>query len=358
MTSQNTQTKIITNKNITIMKKAIKTAALLAVAMMPVTATAQSNLIKAFDDFTGDKKLKEYIKVNAYTEKDDKDNTMASYYYSYKFEMPLSKRKCIEPVCEAFNKDTGEAYKTHIKNAGIDSEPFVTIAYGKDLDRNMSYGKFINRNYMVMFVKDGKDSLKRYAYTIVWYTDTVKNKFCGMLEKYYGPDPAALRSRNTGHTGNNFSLSEYSVYKPYLPKNTLKQLKRILGNGNGHKFDSQLEENIKWMEKLVDEGYIPKINGNYTLTYNDSIKTDTDFLLRFGNLRAAYKINMREGGVDDTMLNTGLVNKIVELCDNYGHVLSDSTKKMCIDSIKELQDITPDEYLDGFLGEAIKKLKR
>lgn len=311
MTSLNTQTKIITNKNITIMKKAIKTAVLLAVAMMPVTATAQSNLIKAFDDFTGDKQLKEYIKVTAQTEKDNKSNTTTSFYYSYKFEMPLSKRKCIEPVCEAFNKDTGEAYKTHIKNAGIDSKPFVTIAYGKNLDRNMSYGGFIDRNYMVMFVRDGKDSLKRYAYAIVWYTDTVKNKFCGMLEKYYGPDPAMK-----GHTG------KWNV--------------RYYGKGN----------------IIVDA------NDKNIIIPNDKIKKDTDFLLRFGNLRATYKKNAKQRGVDEVMLNTALISKIVELCDNYGHLLPDSTKEVCIESIRELQSLTTDKYLKGFLEEAITKLKK
>lgn len=311
MTSQNTQTKIITNKNITIMKKAIKTAALLAVAMIPVTATAQRNLIKAFDDFTGDKKLKEYIKVTAQTEKDDKSNTTTSFHYSYEFEMPLSKRSCIEPVCEAFNKDSGEAYKTYIKNAGIDDNPFLTIAYGSELDKSMSYGGFIDRNYMVMFVRDSKDSLRRYAYTIIWYTDTAKNMFCGKLEKYYSPDPA------------------------------------IKGNTRG------------WNVRYYGKGnIIVNTNGKNIIIPNDKIKKDTDFLLRFGNLRATYKKNAKQRGADEVMLNTALISKIVELCDNYGHLLPDSTKEVCIESIRELQSLTADKYLKGFLEEAITKLKK
>lgn len=82
-----------------------------------------------------------------------------------------------------------------------------------------------------------------------------------------------------------------------------------------------------------------------------------DFLKRFGNLRVAYYAVLDEGGSNKLTICTGIVNKILELCKSYGSLLNESEKVTCMDSIKEMQKRSKDNYLKALLNEAINELK-
>jgi len=341
------------NKKHTVMKtlKAITVA--VALAITPLTMTAQENLEAAFDKFLNDKSVKDGVTHNATIENDEKTGKPITYYHQYDFTLPMSCRKQLDNVLEAFNKDTNKAYSVYIrpqndKSQDLDNlsntdiqlrlgkkgimvsgdrsvlmqyskdliEPLVRVSYGKNLDHNIDYGMHPERNYNVMLVRDCQDSLSRYAYAVVWYVDSAANKLCGSLGKVYGKDPRKVKKQKTGF---NF-LGDYST-----------------------KIGSEAIQSLREMND----------NDNSEYEINNSI----DFIKRFGNLRAAYKTSIKEGGENDTMLNTGLINKMVELCKLHGKKLSTNEQDLCVSELKELQADTYDKYLKHLLGVAIKYMR-
>lgn len=308
--------------------KAITVA--VALAITPLTMTAQENLRASFKQFLNDKSVKENVETNAYIENDEKTDKPLSYYYRHSFSLPMSSRKQLNAVLEAFRKDVGKAYTVYQRgqrkgykgNSSETLSPFVNLAYGKNLEKRMSYGVHPDRNYNIMLVRDSQDSLCRYAYAVVWYVDSATNKLCGTLDEMYGKDPRKVEKPT-------FGLGS-------LPSSGLNSMPNASNMTNEDLLNLY---NLYKMSKGGDE---------------DTINNSIDFLKRFGNLRAAYKKNLREGGVDDTMLNTGLVNTIVELCKKHGKILSTAEQDLCVNELKELQRITDDKYLKQLLGVSIK----
>lgn len=297
-----------------------------------VAASAQDNLIKAIDDFVGNKSLVEYIKVSTYTENKNGGAKPTSYMYQYKFELPMNKKKELSPVLAAFNKDTGVAYQVHTKDAGLNDNPLVEIAYGEKLNKSRSYGSYKNRNYRLMLVGDKQDSLRRYFYGIIWYEDEKNNKLCGSIEKIYGPNPQKVKKDY--YYGNLASLENLNL-------DALEQLKGL--------------DKLKELDALNNLG-----NNTGAMLDGDSldsraIKTSTDFLRRFGSLRTTFK---KSSGNSKYDLRTVLANKIVELCRTHGILLNQDERKFCINSLKDMQAMEWDKYIRGLLDIAISSLKK
>lgn len=284
----------------------------LAFAIMPIGTYAQENLKKAIKDFIEDKNVREYITADMFSENKTGTNSSLSYCHTYKFNMPVNLLKKIDPLRNAFYKDTECAYNVMIKSAGSNSNENRNIAYGNQLDKQIRFGAHSNHNYMVMLVRDEQDSLKRYCYAVTWYIDKKKDLLCGSLFKIYGKDPA--RRKNT-----------YPVYT-------------MDSYGNMKKTDTENKEKHTLIK--IDQ---------------DSIRSDIDFLQMFGNLNVAYKKNIPFVFSNETLL-IGLANKILEICRKYNSLLSKNEKEICTGSLKELKKMTDNKYLSGLLTEAIASL--
>ena len=172
----------------------MRTMRLLAItllcATMPLASSAQENLKSAIQRFIADKQLVSYIKTSVSTESCEHEGVKkTSYYKCYAFELPAMKRKELDKMLEAFNKDTGVAYKVQCRDAGMDDNILSKVSYGEKLDKSWTFGSYKDRNYRLMFVRDGQDSLRRYFYAIWWTATKKEGKLSGQVVEIYSPDP-------------------------------------------------------------------------------------------------------------------------------------------------------------------------
>lgn len=284
-----------------------------ACVFIPAGLHAQENLKKAFDDFLTSKSNSEYIRTNIFSEGIDGNEGVQTYYYSHVFDMPTSKDKEIDKLRNAFNKDINKAYKVMVRSAESYSINQIKVAYGARNQKNVLFGTHSNRNYMVMLVRDTRDSLMRYSYGLVWYVDKSKNRLCGSLNIIYGKDPAReeqMRYQKMGLTQNDIEVTNVGT----------------------------------------------DANGTIIKTYTSSISSDVDFLQRFGNLTSLYKDKVRNIVTEESLV-IGITNKILSLCRNYGYLLSKGEKEMCIETLKELPQPYGNKFIKGILKESVVALK-
>lgn len=259
--------------------------------------------------------------------------TDKSFCYTYTFELPANKSKALNRIYEAFDKDASNAYNLAKRSSGISNEELLRIGYGRDLDKTIALGTHIDRNYEIMLFRDSNDSLYRYVYAIVWKEKVKEDKVWGIIYKVYGKDPKKVNSTFT--------------------RTIMKSNGEIItiNNKNGQIITHQIEP-------LSSDNNVYTNNQDVIIRTGDSpIKTNMDFLRRFGNLRVAYYAIQDEGGANKLTICTGIVNKILELCKSSGNLLSESEKTVCIDSMKEIQKHCKDNYLKALLNEAINELK-
>ena len=86
----------------------------------------------------------------------------------------------------------------------------------------------------------------------------------------------------------------------------------------------------------------------------NNIKTDTDFMLQFGNMRVAFLDAIKDAGAKT--LQTGIVVKMARMCKEYSKLLTQNEKKTCMYSINEMKEklkkTNADTFMDGMLQEA------
>ncbi|MGN1375395.1 MAG: hypothetical protein ACI4V5_02450 [Prevotella sp.] len=256
---------------------------------------AQENVKRAIDGFIDNVAIKQYIKTSVDIEKYGNATNASTYCKSYKFDLPEENNHIVNDIRDSFIKDTDSAYNVLIKDANSGNNNQMNIAYGKNLEKNVLFGTHKDRNYMIMLVRDQKDSLSRYCYAFVWYKNETRT--CGSIYIIYGKDPQFVETK------------------------TLKNL-----------------------------------NFNIKGTF---IKNDSDFFEQFGTLRVAfmkyrYDINSEEG----LYKMTALTNKIVEMVKTHKHLLNkDERTNVCFE-LANMQRQLSDKYLKGLLREAMTHLQK
>lgn len=288
------------------------------------SAKAKNNMDKAFEDFIGNKNLIKYSNSSSASRSDD-DNKKSSSLETEKLELDPSNEKLVRTLQNAFTENKKEAYYSYMRDAGLSSETFTNVLYGNNLEYRKTYGGYINRNYSMLCLKDQADSLRRYCYSLIWYTDTAKNRLYVILDKFYGPIPEKFKTMKNERV----FLQDNDEYINYgLSKKNIKRLKKLLNE----RYDINQEEK------------------------KDTITSSAEFLMYFGNLKNAYENYRREAGVTETSISTILANKIMELCRKYGHLLSQSEKKICVETLKNIQKYNHDIFIKGIFEESIKSL--
>lgn len=281
--------------------------AALVVMLLPAAAQAQENLKKAIDNMVSDNGLAEYMKVNSQIEAADNGKNNASYFYQYEFEMPQSKRKTFDAVRTAFNKDIKAAYNVATRHAGISAKQIASIGYGKNLEKTYTLGNYSARNYMIMYVRDSKDEMRRYAYALVWYDSKKKDTFFCSITQVYSLAPQKVREKN--------SIDSSGV---------------LMGG------DFDFAEASKM------------------LVWSGRVDSSTDFLRQFGVLRSTYMEGIKNQ--EELAYMTKIVNRILTLCKESGYLLNKGERNVCATGLAELTSISTDKYLAALLDEARKQL--
>ena len=277
---------------------------LLMVMMIGVVASAQESIENLFSslDARGDKTL---LSKSHYEDDGDSPSTFCHYD-----EIMMSKSdfgNLGEKFITTFTNEK-DAYKLYrlTPDASVTFNTKFSVPYGTKNEYSVTFGSHADHNYLVALFRDKNNSHKRHAYALVWYK---KGSDVIILHYHiYGDDPARVSHERV-----------------------------ITYDG----------------KQIID-------NNGYVVTGLDNleptISNDLDFMKRFGTLRASF-ISTH---ATSTLVRSGIVVKIAELCKNHGNLLTDNERATCDKSLSELikNNSLSDPYISGMLEEARIALKK
>ena len=254
-----------------------------------------------------------------------------SYCKYTEFKLPTKKKKLFGEIEKVMLNATLKAYDVYIKKPGSNAQLVKNNKYVYGVNNEYSVQLGINKShyYYGLCFNDANDPLRRHAYLYIWFKDG-SNYHCYYYH-IYGVNPA-----------------RFEEYKSSInaPKKTTKaSVVRTKTYSDGDVVVTTTYDN----------------NGNVTSTHSspwsvemNNIKTDTDFMLQFGNMRAAFLDAIK--AADSKTLQTGIVVKLARMCKEYGKLLTDNEKRTCRNSINEMKDtlkkVNADTFMDGMLQEA------
>ncbi|WP_308264283.1 hypothetical protein [Prevotella sp.] len=254
-----------------------------------------------------------------------------SYCKYTEFTLPKNKKKLFVEIEKIMLNATQKAYDVYVKKPGSNSQLVKNnrYMYGVNNEYSVQLGANKSHYYYGLCFNDANDPLRRHAYLYIWFKDG-SNYHCYYYH-IYGVNPA-----------------RFEEYKSSInaPKKTTKaSVVRTKTYSDGDVVVTTTYDN----------------NGNVTSTQSspwsvemNNIKTDTDFMLQFGNMRAAFLDAIK--AADSKTLQTGIVVKLARMCKEYSKLLTDNEKRTCRNSINEMKNTlmkaNADTFMDGMLQEA------
>ena len=254
-----------------------------------------------------------------------------SYCKYTEFTLPKNKKKLFVEIEKVMLNATLKAYDVYVKKPGSNSQLVKNnrYMYGVNNEYSVLLGANKSHYYYGLCFNDANDPLRRHAYLYIWFKDG-SNYHCYYYH-IYGVNPARFE--------------EYKSSINALKKTTKTSVVRTKTYSDGDVVVTTTYDN----------------NGNVTSTQSipwsvemNNIKTDTDFMLQFGNMRAAFLDAIKDA--DSKTLQTGIVVKLARMCKEYSKLLTDNEKRTCRNSINEMKDtlkkVNADTFMDGMLQEA------
>lgn len=254
-----------------------------------------------------------------------------SYCKYTEFTLPKNKKKLFVEIEKIMLNATQKAYDVYVKKPGSNSQLVKNnrYMYGVNNEYSVQLGANKSHYYYGLCFNDANDPLRRHAYLYIWFKDG-SNYHCYYYH-IYGVNPARFE--------------EYKSSINALKKTTKTSVVRTKTYSDGDVVVTTTYDN----------------NGNVTSTQSspwsvemNNIKTDTDFMLQFGNMRAAFLDAIKDA--DTKTLQTGIVVKLARMCKEYGKLLTDNEKRTCRNSINEMKNTlmkaNADTFMDGMLQEA------
>ena len=203
--------------------------------------------------------------------------------------------------------------------------------YGANNEYSVELGARNSHIYYGLCFKDPADSMRRHAYLAVWFKDN--RKYHCYYYHIYGVMPARFKEFKSGVRG---------ALKP-------------INKGSMLRTQTVLDDNGVTTTTYDNDGNVGVfMSRSFSSVMANEVKTDIDFMLMFGNLRAAFLDAIKDA--DAKTLQTGIVVKIARLCREHSKLLTDNEKQTCtsiIDEMKStLKKVNPDTFMDGVLQEA------
>lgn len=322
------------------MRRHIFTLALTAMAtLLPQMASAQTHVLKFYDDFK--------TRHAAYVTSIVNDDGQQSTYEAIGFTLPKDKANLLKSLCQAFDQDKPGAYSLMQQKASVPTGQDVKFRYkkgrmvyenkkthkivqvttrkkriatGDDLKKSVTLGDSPYKNYTVLWTRDKADSLYRRVVALEWWEND--GQLAGCLYNIYSRDPQRVKQ------------AEKHVVTTINP------------DGSIEKYDSSTNTTRTYLRTE------PTADDYKLATANNS----TEFLAKFGNLRAAYLDAVREQ--TELTYRTSLANRLVSLCQRSASVLSSDERQVCRDALEDMISKTvEDHYLTSLLQLAQKELK-
>ena len=251
------------------------------------------------------------------------------------FTVPSKKKSLLENMERAVIADQAKAYSVYVRKPGSNSskeQRKQAYDYGANNEYSVTLGTYPSHNYYGMCFADPNDSIRRHAYCFVWFKEDGGNYHCYYYH-IYGVKP-----------------SEFAAYK----KSRLRK-----SSGSRVRTSSYSDGTVVVTQTYDSDGNVVSTTSAPQQSAAD-VKTDLDFMLQFGNLRAAFLDAIKDA--DAKTLQTGLVVKIARLCKEKGKILSANEKKTCVNSLTDmcsvLRKTNDDSFMAGMLQEAIIGLSK
>ena len=254
-----------------------------------------------------------------------------SYCKFTEFTVPAKKKKLFAQIEKELLLAKSDAYNVYIKKPGSSSFASNRLYdYGANNEYSVELGSYMSHAYYGLCFKDPADSMRRHAYLAVWFKDS--SKFHCYYYHIYGVMPARFKEFKSGVRG----------AKP-------------INKGSMLRTQTVLDDNGVTTTTYDNDGNVRVFNSrSFSSAMANEVKNDIDFMLLFGNLRAAFLDAIKDA--DAKTLQTGIVVKIARLCREHSKLLTDNEKRTCtsiIDEMKStLKKVNPDTFMDGVLQEA------
>ena len=254
-----------------------------------------------------------------------------SYCKFTEFTVPAKKKKLFAQIEKELLLAKSDAYNVYIKKPGSSSLATNRLYdYGANNEYSVELGAHKSHVYYGLCFTDPADSMRRHAYLAVWFKDS--SKFHCYYYHIYGVMPARFKEFKSGVRG----------AKP-------------INKGSMLRTQTVLDDNGVTTTTYDNDGNVRVFNSrSFSSAMANEVKNDIDFMLMFGNLRAAFLDAIKDA--DAKTLQTGIVVKIARLCREHSKLLTDNEKQTCtsiIDEMKStLKKVNPDTFMDGVLQEA------
>lgn len=292
-------------------------------------ASAQSNIEKVFKFVLNDPST-EVLSSSDYSVVCV--DSGVSYCKFTEFTVPAKKKKLFAQIEKQLLLAKSDAYNVFIKKPGTSSFASNHLYdYGANNEYSVELGARNSHIYYGLCFKAPADSMRRHAYLAVWFKDS--RKYHCYYYHIYGVMPARFNEFKSGVRG---------ALKP-------------INKGSMLRTQTVLDDNGVTTTTYDNDGNVRVFNSrSFSSAMANEVKTDIDFMLMFGNLRAAFLDAIKDA--DAKTLQTGIVVKIARLCREHSKLLTDNEKRTCtsiIDEMKStLKKVNPDTFMDGVLQEA------
>ena len=303
---------------------------MLFVLSQAVAASAQRSIDGLFNVMLLDDKVETLTKTDRSFDCPDGG---VSYCKFTEFLIPEKKKSLLTQVETIFAHGDKNAYSTYVQKANSNRSLSVSngsnYVYGPSNEYKVTMGGNKSHNYYSQCFIDANDSIRRHAYCFVWFKDA-GNYHCYYYH-IYGVNPSRQRD-----------YSELVAQKTGKGTRTVRT--RTFSDGK-----TVVTQTYDSDGTLVRTESLPQ-----SLSMGVDIKSDSDFMLQFGNLRAAFLDAVKDA--EAKTLQTGIVVKIARMCKEHVNLLSANEKRTCINSINEmsntLRKTNADTFMDGMLQEA------
>lgn len=285
-----------------LMNQIKKVWAVALLALLPLTLQAQQHIMKAFDELIQDTSAE--LHAHHKLDKDPDTGVKESQLDWWEFTLPKSKQQLVKNIQRAFEEDREQAYSINTGSNSRGGEGVESLAVGNSNSGGYSVGEIKGSDYIYGLFLDPEDTerIHRYAYVLEWKDKG--DEILGRLAITY----ATTQKYRKGN------------------RNTLTQ--RIIVNGTayeGHDFN-------------VQGSFVPLDNSNWLAMFN------------------MYAKKFRNN--PNSTSSSYYANYINELCKKpEANKLTVEEKKIVIEELGKLANLTDDEFTKAIFLNAMKQIK-
>ncbi|MBO4486146.1 MAG: hypothetical protein J5734_03295 [Prevotella sp.] len=312
-------------------------------ALAPSTF-AQKNIEAAFNSFKKDKAVS--ATESRSRENDPATGKLIQRTEQVDFRLAVKKQNLIDNLRAAFDADRDASYDefTHTGN-GHSQRPIL-------LGKEISVGVAPNRNYIVMAFADKQNSAddpeNRTAYALEWGKPDNSDSISGSLYIVYGPIP----QKN--------SISVIRTIKGTTPE-AISRYREKMRDFDWSGLKSSLDIDLSEIgQSLGDVGSaLADLRlGEFgiladSLAASSGQATLQPWLYFFRMQTRGYRKAAKQG--KDVTYN---LTSLLEHCKKENGVLTADERRLCIDELRRLLDITKDDFDRALLGQCVKQLEK